>query len=147
MSLDRGIIGRESPTETFLVTAEDIRQFAEAIGDPNPLYHDEAMAGRSLYGGLIAPPTFPTRFRQAIDLGLDRRRTLILHGEQEYRYTRPIRAGDAITCRSRVVDVVTKEGRQGPMMLLIIETSGEDARGQPVFHGRSTAIVRQVPGK
>jgi acyl dehydratase len=143
MPLDRTLIGRESPIETFTVTADDIRQFADAVGDPNPLYHDEAAARQSPYGALIAPPTFPTRFRQSLgDLGLDRTRMQVLHGEQEYRYTRPIRAGDTLTCRSRVADVITKVGRQGPMTLLIMEITGTDAQGRPVFWGRSTAVVR-----
>jgi len=144
MALDGELIGRESPAATFTVTADDIRQFADALGDTNPLYHDEAIARRSLYGGLIAPPTFPTRFRLSVaDLDLDPRHMQILHGEQEYRYTCPIRAGDTLTCRSRVVDVHHKVGRSGPMTLLVIETTGEDDQGRLVFRGRSTAVIRQ----
>jgi acyl dehydratase len=32
--------------------------FARAVGDPNPVYYDEAYAAGSEVGGIIAPPTF-----------------------------------------------------------------------------------------
>lgn len=35
----------------------DVRAFATAAGDTNPLHHDAAVAGRSRYGGLIVSGT------------------------------------------------------------------------------------------
>ncbi len=44
--------------EKFAVEASHIMMFARAIGDPNPIYHDEGQAEATEPGGIIAPPTF-----------------------------------------------------------------------------------------
>ncbi|MFH1486855.1 MAG: MaoC family dehydratase N-terminal domain-containing protein, partial [Chloroflexota bacterium] len=48
-----------------LASKTAIRNFANGIGDPNPLWRDEAYAGKTRYGRIIAPPSwlysiFPT---------------------------------------------------------------------------------------
>jgi hypothetical protein len=42
----------------FPVEASHVMMFARAIGDYNPVYHDEEQAKASEVSGLIAPPTF-----------------------------------------------------------------------------------------
>lgn len=49
-------IGREATPWTIDVTTLDVKRFAVASDDPNPLYYDEDAAKQSRYGGLIAPP-------------------------------------------------------------------------------------------
>ena len=51
-------IGMQSEARLVEVERGAIRRFAEAIGDPNPLYNDEAAARKTRFGGMIAPPTF-----------------------------------------------------------------------------------------
>lgn len=41
-----------------LVTEDLIRHYADAIGDPNPLWRDPSYAASTRWGGIIAPPTF-----------------------------------------------------------------------------------------
>lgn len=55
MELDQRLIGLTGPHYVFEVEKRHIRQFAEAIGDPNPLYVDEAFAKSSIYGVLLRP--------------------------------------------------------------------------------------------
>ena len=59
MALDQSFVGRKyPPTEPYEVGREKIREFADAIGDPNPAYRD-ADAARALgHPDVIAPPTF-----------------------------------------------------------------------------------------
>lgn len=132
MSIDRSIIGATSDPHTFEVERGAILKFAEAIGDPHPDYRE----------GRAAPPTFPTTFRMKVPGLEDVDPARFLHGEQEYSYERPIRAGDRLTCVSRVVDVYEREGRLGRMTFVIAEVEGRDEAGRPVFTGRSTVIVR-----
>lgn len=44
--------------ERFPVDAGLIHVFAQAIGDPNPVYHDEEAARAAGFPGVLAPPTF-----------------------------------------------------------------------------------------
>ena len=46
--------------QNFLAEAsrDNIRNFAEAVGDNNPLWINEDYAGQSRFGTITAPPTF-----------------------------------------------------------------------------------------
>ena len=125
------LIGAESADVLVEVERGAIRKFAEAVGDTT----------EACLRGDVAPPTFPTTIRLAIP-GLTYDLARVLHGGQEYRYQRPIRAGDRLRCRARLTDVYTREGKLGLMTFFIIELEGRDEDGAPVFTGRSTVILR-----
>jgi len=131
MSAELPTVGACSEPEVFEVERGAIRKFAEAIGDPNPAYR----------AGDVAPPTFPTTFRVRVP-GFQVDPSRILHGGEEYRYERPIRAGDRLTCVRRVAEIYVKQGRLGPMTFVVTELEGRDGEGNLVVHGRSTTIVR-----
>ncbi len=142
--LDKSIIGRRSRPFVNDVEKGHIRRFAEAIGDENPVYLDEERARKTRYGGITAPPTFPVALRVGSNvregLPIDNRK--ILHGEMEFEYFRPLKAGEEITCQAEIVDFYTKEGRSGGMDFIVTETTGTDSRGEKVFVTRSTTVVR-----
>jgi acyl dehydratase len=138
--IDPSLVGATSEPQDFEVEKGAIRRFAEAIGDENPLYDDEAFARAHGYASIVAPPTFPTTFRVRTPVRFDARRSL--HGEQEYTYTRPIVAGETIRCVARVVDVYERQGSLGTMTFLVSEITGDDLQGQRVFTGRSVGILR-----
>lgn len=145
MELDHlnGLTGAEY---IFEVEKRHIRQFAEAIGDLNPLYVDEEYAAKTSYGGIIAPPTFPIAIGQdsgeSLDLGLEQRR--MLHGEQEFIYSRPIRPGDRLHCQMKVTDVYEREGRKGTMQFLVLDTEMKDESGEMVVISRTNIIYRPI---
>ncbi len=144
--LDRTLIGRESEPVVHEVEKGAIRRFAEALGDPNPIYVDEVAARAAGFAALVAPPTFPVtlttneRFRHSLDLGT----RSILHGEQQFEYARPVLAGDRITVRSRVADVQERAGASGPMDVIVIEDEGRDEKGELVFKTRAMLILRRA---
>src|SRR5579875_3685352 len=90
------------PTAPYEVGREKIREFADAVNDPNPLYRDREAARAAGYDDVIAPPTFPIVLtlragHQVImdpDLGIDYSR--VVHGEQRFVHARPVVAGDAL---------------------------------------------------
>ena len=143
--LERSLIGRESEPVLHEVEKGQIRRFAEALGDPNPLALDEAAAKAAGYTGLVAPPTFAVtltgneRFRHSLDLGT---RSILL-GEQQIELNRPIVAGDRITVTSRVADVQERAGASGPSDVLVLEDEGKNGRGELVFRTRATLILRR----
>src|SRR3954451_11125008 len=99
MSSVKELIGLELPPYTYTVERGKIREFALAIGDPNPIYYDEEAARYEGYEGIPIPLTF----LQSIDLWggysfdqkcqiLNLNPVKILHGEQEYSHLKPIYA-------------------------------------------------------
>jgi acyl dehydratase len=143
--LDKSLVGRASDPVVHEIEKGAIRRFADAIGDPNPIYQDEDAARAAGHAGLVAPPTFPTmltandRFRHSLDLGT----RSILHGEQQFEYVLPIVAGDRITVKSRVAEVQEKAGSGAPMDVIVIEDEGSDPQGRVVFRSREMLILRR----
>ncbi|AKC70764.1 FAS1-like dehydratase domain-containing protein [Pandoraea oxalativorans] len=149
--IDHSLIGTSAPPFWVEVERGAIRKFADAIGDDNPLYRDEAFARRHGYDGIVAPPTFPTCFRAPKDppwiATLDRRR--IVAGEMGFHYVRPIVAGMRFECRLQFVGVDEKTGARGAMSLMRQVMSGyrigEDGVAREcVFTVRRTTVYRSA---
>jgi len=116
MPLDASFAGRTyPPTASYEVCREKIREFADAIGDPDPAYRDPEAARTLGHPDVVAPPTFAVivAFRGLdtiigdADLGLDYSR--VVHGDQRFSYRRPLRAGDRVTATA-VVETVRSIG-------------------------------------
>ena len=145
------MIGRVLSTGSATVTAEHVAAFARALGDPNPLYVDANAAARGPFGGIVAPPTYPIAFMtQAMAGGMDTFLELglnfmtLVHGEQEFEYRRPIRAGETLTLTGRIADVYEKTGGSGTLDFVVLETEATDVAGKPVFFSRNTLISRRA---
>jgi acyl dehydratase len=137
--IDRSLLGMWGPERTMRVETGKIREFARAVKDPNPAWLADERA--------LAPPTFlMTLAHWVTDMGdtrsavkLDYRR--LLHGEQEFEYLAPIRAGDVLRFRSRTKDVFEKQGKRGGTMTFVIgETEFRNQDGAVVAYLRNTAI-------
>jgi hypothetical protein len=135
MPLDHTLIGKSSPSQTFEVTHEAVQRFMEATGDP-ALQSNEPLQ--------FAPPTFPTTFRVRVpEVELDPTKMQLLHGEQQYTYTRQLRIGEKVTCVAHIADVRERHGKAGSMAFIIPVTTGTDNEQQLVYTARSTLIVRR----
>ncbi len=146
MPVDPSLAGHVSQPQTGVIEPDAIRQFADAIGDDNPVYRDATAARAAGYTDIPAQPTFVTRFRTSFaDAGLDPEHSQVLHGEQEYSYTRPLVAGDTLVVRHAVASV--RQSSRGGMAIMTLEQWLDDAAGQRVGLGKATVIVRDVePG-
>jgi acyl dehydratase len=150
MDIDRALIGTSAASFAVEVEKGAIRRFAEAIGDATPIYFEEAAALSLGYAGIVAPPTFPTTSRPPVKPawleGLDEGR--ILAGEQGFRYSRPIYAGDRLDCTLRLTDVQSKRSSKGEMELvvqdLVVASPAGDVvcvnRRVVIYRGRATAL-------
>ena len=145
MALDQSFVGRTyPPTEPYEVGREKIREFATAIGDANPAYHDRGAAQELGHPDVIAPPTFAVvlsmRAAQQVvfdpALGLDYSR--VVHGEQRFVHRRPIRAGDRLTVEVTVDSIRSAGGND------ILTTRGEvsTVEGEHVCTAYSTLVAR-----
>ncbi len=132
--------GRSEPVEN-VVEGRAVRLFAEAIGDPSPLYVDEAAAKRSRHGGLIAPPTFARTLEYGRIEGMGWPESGMIHGEHRISYERPLRVGERILCHTTLVDCHEKPGRSGPLGFVVLERAGETPDGNRIFTMMDTAVV------
>ncbi|MFC4913697.1 MaoC family dehydratase N-terminal domain-containing protein [Actinomadura gamaensis] len=110
MAINRDFIGRTfPPSEPYEVSRVKIREFADAIGDPNPVYRDPEAARAAGHPDVIAPPTFPIVVSLGgsalADPGLGINFAMVVHGEQRFEYVRPVRAGDVVTCTSTITEI------------------------------------------
>jgi acyl dehydratase len=143
MPLDPALVGHETPRQTLTILAEDVRQFADAIGDASPLFRDDAHAMARGFPAALASPTFVTRIRVPLEsVGLDPARAQVLHGEQEYIYARPLHVGDQVVAWHRLASL-RQSSRAGGMAVMTLESLGQTPDGTHLFTGRATVIVRE----
>ena len=154
----RSWIGRETPPWTLEVSRLDIKRFAVATDDLNPLYTDEERARQSRYGGLIAPPLFymapltdpvPESALRADGLPYEGKFPIpptplprLMDGGTEIEFFVPIRAGDTLTGRCKITDIYQKDGRSGPLIFVARETTYTNQKGEVVLIEKGTAILR-----
>lgn len=93
------------------LSVHDIRRWAHySVGDDNPLFSEVDYAKRTHWGVVVAPPTF----LYTIDSGIV---APGLPGIQwifagsRFEHFLPVRAGDTITARARLIDVQIKSGK------------------------------------
>jgi acyl dehydratase len=141
MVLDLSLVGHETEPERVVIDAGDIRAFADAIGDTNPIFRDESAAKQAGYARIPVPPTFITRLRVSFaEAGLDPRQSQILHGEQEYAYTRPLLSGDTVDGRHRISSI--KQSGRGDLAVMTLEQFVDDLAGERIATGKATLLVR-----
>lgn len=100
-----------------VATKDAIRHFADAIGDPNPLWRSEDYAGRSIYGCIIAPPCFLNAISegQAIQ-GLPGLITTFVGAEWEWY--KIIRVNDRFTVTNLLYDLEDKGNEKDNIRIL-----------------------------
>jgi acyl dehydratase len=145
VAVNTSYLGRTFPaTEPYEVSRVKIADFADAIGDRNPLYHDREAAQAAGYPDVIAPPTFPIVIamlasRQLIgdpELGLNY--AMVVHGEERFTYSRPLRAGDVVTARATISAI----RQAGSLTLVTTETELRAADGEHVCTAVSVVVER-----
>jgi acyl dehydratase len=118
----------------FIVTAEKIASFCEAVGDYNPLYLDREAAKAGPYGEIVAPPAFVASFHYADNVfdQLPRYGRGGLMGGIDFELEAPIRVGDSIRVSSEVKEIYEKTGRTGTMIFVVIRSTLVNQKGEVV---------------
>ncbi|NJP66845.1 MaoC family dehydratase N-terminal domain-containing protein [Streptomyces spiramenti] len=145
MALDQSYVGRSyPPSRPYEVAREKIREFAEAVGDDNPVYTDPETARALGHPDVPAPPTFvfSITFAAAGDvirdpeLGLDYSR--VVHGDQKFAYSRPVRAGDVLTVTSTIESIRSMAGND----ILDVRGDVHAADGEHVVTAYTKLVAR-----
>jgi len=135
------------------IEEDGTKKYAEAIGDLNPLYTDEEYAKKSRYGSIIAPPMYAVTYTLSsimncftdsgmpevvADFDFEISFENLVHGEQEFEFFKPIKAGDEISTEVRILNVYKK----GNLNFVDFGTTSKNQRGELVTKGIMTTIFR-----
>jgi len=138
-------VGTEGAPFRMDVERGKIREFAVATGNTDPAYLEAEHP--------VVQPTFLTTtfFWQTPGsnpwdaVELDQQRGL--HAEQEYTFFGPPpAAGTRLTCRSRISEIYTKQGRRGGEMTFAVQlTDFHDETGRLVAQAKMTGVETARP--
>lgn len=119
---DRGAKGLSTTPMAVEVERGRIRFFAQVLGEADSIHTDVAIARARGFPDLVAPPSYFMVLEAMADEELAKRGLpssaalvrcdfkYLLHGDERYRYTGHIFAGDTVTLTTTVVDFYDKKG-------------------------------------
>ena len=158
----KSVIGKSTGTSVVAVERGPVAFFASAVLEKSPVYRSPEAAAEAGLPAIPAPPTFPIAMESwgkfseiqppgpqpANPMGtvigpLISRGGLILHGEQEFIFHRPVVVGDVLEGEGKLVDAYQKESKGKTMTFVVTETEWRDQRtGEPVVTTRFNVIHR-----
>jgi acyl dehydratase len=142
--VDTSKIGKQYPPFEYEVGREKIREYANAVGETNPVHHDRAAAQAAGYRDVVAPPMFVVVYSAGamgpaiLDPEIGINLMLMVHGGQEFIWGEPVCSGDTITTTGSVKDMYEKDGRK----YYVFESVSTNQDGQETARATWTNIVR-----
>jgi hypothetical protein len=127
--LNPEFVGRTYPAQAFRLDADRVAAFREAVGHDGDGVPPTIVTAPELAAGLANVVGDP-------DLGIDLAH--VVHGQQEYVWERPLRAGELLTVEASIEDIRTRGG----LGFLTLRTDLRDEAGETAVIARSTLIVR-----
>lgn len=138
-------VGDVFTTPSRTVDAADISMFAGLSGDFNPIHTDATFAEASAFGERIAHGLLGLSVMTGLSvrLGVWEASTIALLGIEEWRFLRPIFAGDTVHA---VVEIIgTRETKDGQRGVLDRRYTLRNQRGEDVQTGRLPLLVHRRP--
>ena len=138
---------------SYPITSTDIRRWAMATYYPQKpprIYWDEDYAATTQWKGIVAPPDF-NPFAWSLERGIpgqpnagprhpDGKPLTGMNGGQTDTYGVPMRPGDVVSSRSRLLDWNEREGRLGHTIYIRTEIEWKNQRDELVRTRISTSI-------
>jgi acyl dehydratase len=125
--MNAAIAGKVYEDAPFIVDPERVAAFRRIFDEPSGVPVTFMTVAESfVIREIVADP----------DLGLDFSR--VLHGNQEYEYTRPLEVGESLSVRSRIESIREMAGNG----FLVLVTELVEPGGDVVSTARSTLIER-----
>jgi acyl dehydratase len=142
--LDASFVGRSWPPRTYAVGREKVREFASAVGESDPRFHDLEAARAAGFADVVAPPMFASVYSGGAvfplvlepEIGIDFSR--MVHGGQQFTWHAPVVAGDEITTEA----TFTGHAKRGDLNVFTFTSRSVNQRGELVCEGTWTNIVR-----
>jgi len=92
------------------VAQGDILKFVESVGDRNPVHSDRAFAASTPFREPIAPGIWTAGLISAV-IGMQLPGPGTIYVTQELRFLMPVKAGDSITTRVEVAEILPERNR------------------------------------
>jgi len=137
-------VGKQYPPFEYEVGREKVREYANAVGESDPVHHDPEAARAAGFRNVVAPPMFCVVYSAGamgpaiLDPEIGINLMLMVHGGQEFQWGEPVCAGDTITTTARLADVSEKNG----MTFYVFESESKNQEGQTTVKATWTNIVR-----
>lgn len=144
--LDTSFIGKSFPPFTIEVERAKLHEFAQAIGESDPIYHSRQQAQAAGYEDVQMLPTMPTQFEfwgnpgwmeRLREIGLNTAR--LLHVEQEFTYLAEVKPGDVLTGITTLLDGKARRG----LDVATLETRYTNQRGEHVLTALMKVMVKE----
>lgn len=117
----------DSAQITTVVQPEDIAGFVKAVGDYNPVHGDAAYAAGTPFKEPIAPGIYTAGLISAV-IGTELPGPGAIYLSQSLKFVKPVKAGDTVTTRVEVVEVVRERNRIR-LQTVCVNQRGEDVLG------------------
>jgi acyl dehydratase len=130
------------------VNEENIRHFAQGTDDQNPLWLDPAVAAKTKWGGIIAPPAMIFANRYPILHGAPLAAPLAsLIGGVEAEFHQPVRPGDRLSSTPIQKEFYEKRNKEGRRLNFVIsEVTYRNQNNDVVAIARGTMIMATQVG-
>ena len=115
---------------TRVVEQDDIAAFVEAVGDYNPVHSDAAYAAGTPFKVPIAPGIYTAGLVSAV-IGTELPGPGAIYLSQSLKFVKPVRAGDTITARAEVIEVIRERNR------IRLQTVCVNQHGEEVVSGEA----------
>ena len=115
---------------TRVVGDQAIADFVDAVGDFNPVHSDPLYAAATVFKTPIAPGIFTAGLISAV-IGTTLPGPGAIYLSQTLKFVKPVRAGDAITARVEVLEVILDRNR------IRLQTVCMNQHGEEVLSGEA----------
>ncbi len=144
MPLPSDRIGKRYPPLLYAVGREKVREYAQAVGETNPLHLDLEAAHGAGHADLVAPPMFAVVYCSGAFMGalfdpeLEIDFAHLVHGSQRFEWGPLVIAGDEITTVLEFKDTALRAG----LRFDTFQSVSVNQRGETVSVGTWTNIIR-----
>lgn len=123
---------------TRLIEQDDIAAFVEAVGDYNPVHSDPAYAAGTPFKVPIAPGIYTAGLISAV-IGTILPGPGAIYLSQSLKFVKPVKAGDTITARAEVIEVIRERNR------IRLQTVCVNQHGEEVLSGEAWIMPSKTP--
>ena len=122
---------------TRVVEQDDIVAFVEAVGDYNPVHSDAAYTAGTPFKAPIAPGIYTAGLISAV-IGTRLPGPGAIYLSQSLKFVKPVNAGDRITARVEVIEVIGERNR------IRLQTVCVNQHGEDVLSGEAWVMPSRV---